>query len=103
IANQGDSFAGTLQNVTSSDPAFTIDRSTCPNAVAAGSTCPISITFTPTVVRSYTATITLSYYNSANGAILTNTFTVNGSGIVAPVPQAVLTPTMLAFPNQIVS
>jgi len=103
IANQGNTFAGTLQNVTSSDPAFTIDRSTCPSAVAAGSSCPISIVFTPTAVQAYSATITLTYYNSQNGGILTNTFTVTGTGIAAPVPQILLTPTSIPFPSQTVN
>lgn len=101
LTNQGNSFSGTLTNATSSDPAFTIDRSTCVGAIAVGSTCPISITFTPTVIKAYTATITLTYVSSGVVATLTNTITVNGSGIAAPTPQAVPTPTSITFPNQI--
>src|SRR6185312_13073007 len=103
ISNTGNSFAGTLQNATSSDPAFTIDRSACSAALATGATCPLSIVFKPTAVQAYTATITLTWIDSQTGAVLTNAFTATGTGITAPTPQAVLSATAVTFANQIVN
>lgn len=103
LVNQGSSFAGTLTNATSSDPAFVLDRTGCTTAIPVGSTCPLAITFTPTAINAYTATITLTYVSSNGGTALTSTFTVRGNGIAPPTPQAVLTPSTIAFPNQIVS
>ncbi len=71
----------------------------CAQSLSAGGSCPIHITFTPSSVADFTAT--LSVADDASGSPQTST--LSGSGIVAAAPQAVLTPSTLAFLSQTVA
>jgi len=65
----------------------------------AGSSCQISVTFTPAAVASYTATLTVTD-NSGNTAGSTQSVPLTGSGTAIPSPKATLTPTTgLTFPS----
>jgi len=49
----------TVSAVTPTGTGFTADRGTCNVAVAAGRTCKINVTFTPTTVGNFTGSVTL--------------------------------------------
>jgi len=82
----------TLTGANTADFAIT---NGCGATLAVGATCNISATFTPASAGSFTAAITVTDNagNSPQAAALTGTGTA---------PQAVLTPTTLAFPNTVV-
>jgi trimeric autotransporter adhesin len=71
-----------------------------PTGIAAGTSCTLNVTFTPTASGSRTGTITLYTmlpYNSG-----TSTVQLSGTGTTAAAPTATLTPATLAFPGTVV-
>ena len=66
----------------------------CPASLAAGSTCTINVTFTPTTSGTRTGTVTIS--DSALGSPQIAGLTGTGSVVAA----AAVTPTSLTFPSQ---
>jgi FG-GAP repeat/Abnormal spindle-like microcephaly-assoc'd, ASPM-SPD-2-Hydin len=68
---------------------FTISRNTCGSTLAAGKTCKVSVTFTPTQVGA--ATDTLSFTDNGFGS--PQTVSLSGTGVA----QARLTPASVAF------
>ncbi|HQR22213.1 MAG TPA: choice-of-anchor D domain-containing protein, partial [Burkholderiaceae bacterium] len=66
--------------------------------LAPAQTCSIDVTFTPAVVGSRSATISVTH----NATPSSNTLAVSGSGIAAPTPSVALSATSLAFGNQMV-
>lgn len=81
--------------ITGTNIADFAQTNTCTGTLAAGATCAINVTFTPASAASFSASISVA--DSAIGSPQTATLT--GTGTVAPVPQAVLTPSSLSFPN----
>jgi hypothetical protein len=78
----------------------TCDPSVSSFSVPAGSTCTITVTFTPTAVASYPTTLTINNsVTNPEGA----TFAITGAGTAASTPTATLSPTMLSFSNQTVN
>jgi sugar lactone lactonase YvrE len=95
LANTG-TAALTISSVALSDMVdFSITVNTCGTSLAAGSTCTISVTFTPAAATAYTATLTVT----DNAATSTQSIAVTGTGLAA-TPTATLTG--IAFPNQAV-
>ena len=81
------------------NPTDFTETNTCPATLAAGSSCPISVTFSPAAVASYTATLTVTD-NSGNTTGSTQSVPLTGNGTAVPSPQATLTPTTgLTFPS----
>jgi hypothetical protein len=80
----------TIAGTNSGDFAET---NTCGSSVAVGASCTLSVTFTPTVVGSETATLTIS--DNASPATQTVSLTGTGTG-----PLVSLSPTSLTFPAQ---
>ena len=68
--------------------------STCGTSVAAGGSCSISVTFTPTAVGTRSAAVTIT--DSATGS--PQSFTVTGTGVGVPVIS--LSPANLTFASQ---
>ncbi len=66
---------------------------TCGSSLAAGSSCTISVTFTPTATGSRTGSITVT----DNASPATQTVSLSGTGTA---PVASLSPTSLTFPSQ---
>ncbi len=67
-----------------------------PNTLAVGSSCTLSVTYTPTLVGSESGTITFN----DNALPSTQTVSVFGSSVSAGVPT--LTPTSLTFPTTLI-
>ena len=69
---------------------------TCGASLAAGASCAISITFAPTGVASYAATLSIA--DNATGS--PQTVTLTGTGTPPPAPAVSLTPASLTFTAQ---
>lgn len=80
LTNEGDLYAGAIGAPTSSNPAFTPTLGTCTVAVAVGSNCQISVTFSPAKAQEYSATITVPASSEGGGTTPSATFTVSGMG-----------------------
>ncbi len=95
------STALTVTSIASSSSEFAIaSGTTCPTSsgsLAAGQSCTLSITFTPSTYGTRTGTVTLTD-NAASGS--TQTINLQGSGFSGGVS---LTPTSLSFGNQLVN
>jgi hypothetical protein len=63
---------------------FALFSNGCPNPLAAGSSCPVVVTFTPTAATSYTGNL----IETDSVQSLTANMTLNGSGFI-PVPNLV--------------
>jgi hypothetical protein len=85
----------TLTGTNPSDFTITTSSTACGTTLAAGSTCTISVTFTPAAVASYTASISVADNASGSPQIAT----LSGAGTAAPAPIASLSPTSLTFPS----
>ncbi|WP_161554292.1 beta strand repeat-containing protein [Stenotrophobium rhamnosiphilum] len=85
--------APTLSGANAGD--FTFVGNTCSGAVAAAQTCSISITFTPGVTGSRSATLTIPS-DATNGA---QTVSLSGTGTL---PAASVAPSSISFGNQLV-
>jgi hypothetical protein len=68
---------------------------TCGTSIAAGSSCPVSVTFRPTVAGTRTGTLSVTVSG------ITNTVPLSGTG-VAPGPILNANPSSLTFPGTIV-
>ena len=65
----------------------------CGSSLAAGSSCTISVSFTPTSAATFAATVSVA--DNASGS--PQTVGLSGTGTPAPVPGAALTPASLSF------
>jgi hypothetical protein len=90
LTNSGNA-ALTLSSITASGD-FTLTQN-CGTSVAAGGTCTLSVTFTPTVAGTRTGTITIA--DNASGS--TQAIALSGVGVVPTTPGVTLSPTSLTF------
>jgi hypothetical protein len=75
------------------------ETDTCGTSVAASSSCTISVTFTPTAAGVGSPQIaTLAISDESGSQTLTQSVSLTGTGIA---PNAVVSPAMLSFPNQL--
>jgi YVTN family beta-propeller protein len=104
LTNNGDLYTASFGTPVSGSPVYSIGLGTCSTGIAVGASCNLSITFTPAAAQSYNnVTVTVPYSSSGGGTAPTPiTFTLNGTGIPAAAPQAVLSPNPLAFPGTLV-
>ena len=77
--------------ITAGNSYFAISRNTCGATLAAGKTCKISVSFTPTQLAAETGTLTFT--NNASGS--PQSVTLSGTGVA----QATLTPASYIFPK----
>ena len=89
----------TLNIVSTSTTGDFSRTTTCGATLAAGATCTISVSFTPTAVGSRSGA--LSVEDDANGS--PQTVPLTGTGTAVPFPIATITPSSLAFGNQVIS
>ncbi len=75
---------------------FAQSSTTCGSTLAAGSSCTISVTFTPASATSFSAALNVA--DNAAGSPQSTSLT--GTGVAATAPQAVLSPSSLAFGNE---
>jgi hypothetical protein len=96
LSNTGNiSLSVTSISIRGSNPADFAQTNTCGNSVVAGGNCTISATFSPTAVRTRSATISIT--DNAPG----NPQKVSLTG-VGVTPSVTLSPTSLTFPTQVV-
>jgi hypothetical protein len=102
----------TLTNVNSSsltidsiaftglDPQdFGIQSNTCGTSVAAGATCTVAVTFTPTAAGERTASLAFT----DNAPASPQTVPLEGEGEIVTAPAVTLSPTSLSFPSEVVN
>ncbi|MGA7155460.1 MAG: choice-of-anchor D domain-containing protein [Acidobacteriaceae bacterium] len=80
-------------SITGSNPTDFADTSACGSSLAAGSSCNISVTFTPASATTFSASLTVA--DNATGSPQKASLT--GTGTASP--QAALSPATLAFPS----
>lgn len=83
-------------SITGANPTDFAEINTCGGSLASGSTCSISVTFTPASVATFNAM--LSVADNATGS--PQTVTLSGNGITPPAPAVSLTPPSLTFTAQ---
>ncbi len=99
LTNQGYTYAANAYNVSTTDPAFTATLgSGCAN-VAVNATCSLNVTFSPTAVKSYSATGTVQVTDVGPGGAPSVSFSLSGNGTSASAPIAGLSPNPLVFPS----
>jgi hypothetical protein len=99
LTNNGYGDAAQVYPLTPSDTAFTVTSGTCTGNIAVGSSCNLDVTFSPTMVKGYSATDSAQIANVGSGTNPPNVnFTFAGSGAAAAAPAASLSPTSLTFP-----
>lgn len=74
---------------------FALTNNQCTGAIAAGNSCSLNVTFTPTQTGTRTAVLTITT-NAPGGQVFTVNFT--GTGLLEP--QASVTPPVLTFASQ---
>lgn len=94
LTNQGYDESAYIYTPTSSDPAFTPTLGSCTTAIAVGADCQLSVTFTPSQAKLYSATITVPVASTGGQTTPSVTFTVTGMGVTT----ATLGPSALSFP-----
>jgi presenilin-like A22 family membrane protease len=94
LKNTGNA-ALTISGITiaGANPSDFAQTNNCGSSLAAGSSCIISVTFTPASVASFTASLEVA--DNASGS--PQKVTLSGTGTVAPAPVASLTPVSLSF------
>jgi len=92
LTNTGTSTLNISSIVTSGDFGQTTSTKPCGSTLAAGKSCKIEVTFTPTQVGTRTGTLTLT----DNSPSSPQTVALSGTGTV----QATLTPTSKTFPAE---
>ncbi|MBB5319376.1 choice-of-anchor D domain-containing protein [Tunturibacter empetritectus] len=84
-------------SVTGTNTTKFAQTNTCGTSLAAGASCVITVTFSPDVAGGYSASISIADNASGSPQIASLT----GTGVAPAAPQAVLSPTSLAFGNTI--
>jgi hypothetical protein len=83
LTNEGDLYSAFFGTPVSSSPAFNVGLGTCTTYIAVGSSCELSVTFSPTAAQAYSGTVTLPVTGSGGGATTSVTFNVSGTGVAA--------------------
>jgi phospholipase C len=91
------SLAVTSIVLKGSNPSDFAETNTCGSSVAAGASCKITVTFTPTTTGSRSASVSIT----DNAAGSPQTISLSGKGTSSP-PQVSLSPGSLNFPTQLV-
>jgi len=101
LTNNGDLYNAGFGTPTFSSPGYSVSLGNCSSGIAVGASCNLSVTFTPTAAQTYNNITASIPYSSSGGGVAPApvTFTLNGTGIPASAPQAVLSPNPLTFPS----
>jgi Beta-propeller repeat/Abnormal spindle-like microcephaly-assoc'd, ASPM-SPD-2-Hydin len=76
---------------------FTLNSASCPATLAPAASCTMTVSFSATSQGSFSAGVTVTPGNAGIAAGFTQ---LTGTGVVQTTPQAVLTPSTIAFGNQ---
>ena len=99
LTNQGYVDAAAAYGASTTNAAFTATLSSGCASVAVSATCTLNVTFAPTAVQSYSATVTILVNDVGVGPAPSLTFSLSGNGTAATAPIAGLSPTTLVFPS----
>jgi hypothetical protein len=83
LTNHGDLYAAGVGSPVSSSPVFNVGLGTCTVSVPVGSSCQLTVTFTPTAVQAYSGTVTVPLSSGGGGVTPSVTFKVSGTGVAA--------------------
>ena len=93
LTNEGDLYSAFIGTPVSSSPVFNVGLGTCTVSIPVGSSCKLSVTFTPTAAQAYSGTVTVPVSSGGGGTTPSATFTVSGTGVsTATLTQADRTP-----------
>ena len=81
--------------LTGANPGDYAQTNNCVSPIAAGFSCNIAVTFSPTATGTRTASVTVT--DNATGS--PHSVTLTGTGKVGSLPVVTLTPSSLSFPN----
>jgi hypothetical protein len=81
LTNQGYGQEAFIGQPTSNNPAFSVKLNTCTSAVQVGASCQLSVTFSPSVQKTYSATVTVPTGLDGGGTGPAATFTAKGSAL----------------------
>ena len=95
ISNSG-TAAATISSIATGS-GFS-ETNTCGSSIAAGGSCTVDVTFSPTSATSYSANLTVSS-NATNGTL---TVALTGTGTSAPTATLTASPTSLSFGSETV-
>ena len=83
LTNHGDLYDALVGTPVSNNPVFDVGLGTCTAAIPVGSSCQLSVTFTPTAATAYSGTTTVPLSSTGGGTTPSVTFTVSGTGTAA--------------------
>jgi invasion protein IalB len=83
LTKDGDLYSAFFGTPVSSSSAFNVSLGTCTASIPVGSSCTLSVTFTPTLAQAYSGTVTVPVSSSGGGTTPSVTFKVSGTGISA--------------------
>jgi hypothetical protein len=83
LTNEGDLYFAGFGTPVSSSTAFNVSLGTCTVDVAVGSSCELSVTFSPAAAQAYSGTVTVPVSSSGGGTTPSVTFSVSGTGVAA--------------------
>jgi trimeric autotransporter adhesin len=86
-------------SLTGANSADFEETNKCGTSIAAGSSCAITVSFSPSAVGAQAATVTIS----DNAIVGTQRISLSGTGTPAPSPSVKLSPVSLTFTAQLVS
>jgi len=94
LRNTGDAPLGISSiAIAGSDPTEFAETNTCGSSLAAGASCTVSVTFTPTSAASFAATLSIA--DNATGS--PQTVALSGTGTAPAAPGVSLSPVTLTF------
>jgi Abnormal spindle-like microcephaly-assoc'd, ASPM-SPD-2-Hydin len=82
LTNHGDLYSATFGTPVSPS-GFNVGLGTCTTEIAVGSSCKLSVTFSPTDPVAYGGTVTVPVSSNGGGTTPSVTFTVSGTGVAA--------------------
>ncbi len=76
---------------------FSVTMGTCPTTLAAGATCTLNVSFSPTSSGTFTQTVNLNYGVNGGGATLSAAITLSGTTAAAQPTNLVISPSTWDF------
>jgi hypothetical protein len=83
LTNHGDLYSAFFGTPVPPSSVFDVGLGTCTAYVPVGSSCKLSVTFTPALAQAYSGTVTVPVSSSGGGTTPSVTFTVSGTGVDA--------------------
>ena len=85
LTNDGDLYSAFIGTPVPPSSVFNVGLGTCTVEVPVGSSCQLTVTFTPTEAEPYSGTVTVPVSSSGGGTTPSVTFSVSGTGVAAAI------------------